>query len=67
MIQQCHQKKAFLLEGLFSENNRKKYLEPKSTILYKNVYDNIDSIEFDTETITNFKNMLDELYKHISS
>lgn len=60
-------KKDFLLESLFSENDRKKYLEPKSTILYKNVYDNIDSIEFDTETITNFKNMLDELYKHISS
>lgn len=60
-------KKDFLLENLFSEKDRKKYLEPKSTVLYKNIYDNIDDTEFEQETINNFKTLLDELHKYIAS
>lgn len=53
--------KDFLLEDLFSENDRKKYLTPKSTILYKRIYDNRSTIELEKETINNFKKLFDAL------
>lgn len=45
----------FLLEDLFSSNDREKYLKTKSTILYKRIYDNRKTIKFEEETINNFK------------
>lgn len=45
----------FLLEDLFSSNDRNKYLKTKSTVLYKRIYDNAKDIELEEETINNFK------------
>lgn len=45
----------FLLEDLFSSNDRDEYLKTKSTILYKRIYDNKKIIKFEEETINNFK------------
>lgn len=45
----------FLLEDLFSTNDRKEYLKTKSTILYKRIYDNKTTIKFEEETINSFK------------
>ena len=54
----------FLLENLFSANDKEKYLPNKSTIFYKRIYDNSD-IEFEKETINNFKVFFDNLYSKI--
>ena len=51
----------FLLEDLFSNNDRKEYLKTKSTILYKRIYDNRKNIKFEEETIKNFK----EFFKNL--
>mgnify|MGYP000080396063 CR=1 FL=1 len=37
----------------------------KNTILYKNVYDNIDNLNFEKETIDNFKNLFDNIIKNM--
>lgn len=51
----------YLLENLFSECDRKKYLPTKSTIFYKRIFDEWDSIDLDDETIDNFKKFLNKL------
>lgn len=59
-----------LLEDLFSHNDRKKYLSLKSTINYKEIYDNYGDIEFEQETLDNFSNLLNSLKentKHIKN
>ena len=56
----------FLLENLFSKKDKKEYIEPKSTVLYKKIYDDIDHIDFEKETLDNFTVFLEELYKYIS-
>ena len=51
----------FLLENLFSENDRNNYLNSKSTILYKRIYDDRATIVLEKETIDNFKAFFKEL------
>ena len=51
----------FLLENLFSANDKERYLPNKSTIFYKRIYDNYSDIEFEKETIHNFKVFFDVL------
>ena len=55
----------FLLENLLSESDKTKYLPNKSTVLYKRIFDEIDQLEFDKITITNFKNFFDAILKKI--
>lgn len=50
-----------LLESLFSENDKKKYLPTKSTINYKDIYDNYNNYEFEEYTINNFSNLLNDI------
>lgn len=50
-----------LLEDLFSVTDKQKYLPTKSTINYKDIYDNYDKYSFDNETVLNFNNLLDKL------
>lgn len=50
-----------LLEDLFSENDRLKYLPEKSTIYYRNIYVSDSSIQFDIETINNFKELFNRI------
>lgn len=51
----------YLLENLFSSEDRDKYLQTKSTILYKRIFDEWESIQLADETINNFKHFLKEL------
>lgn len=51
----------FLLEDLFSENDKKEYLKGKSTVLYKRIYDDRENIKFEKETIGKFKKFLEKL------
>lgn len=55
----------YLLEDMFSKNDREKYLpvsnKSKSTVFYKRIFDEWDSIPFELETIENFKKFLKEL------
>lgn len=51
----------FLLEYLFSTNDRKEHLKNKSTILYKRIYDNRKTINLEEETIKNFKEFFKKL------
>lgn len=55
--------KDVLLESLFSESDKKKHLLTKSTIIYKNIYDNSDDKEFDEETKGNFAKILNYILK----
>lgn len=55
----------FLLENLFSANDKEKYLPNKSTIFYKRIYDNYSDIKFEKETINNFNAFFDTLYSKI--
>ncbi len=50
-----------LLEDLFSHNDREKYIPKKSTIYYKEIYDNYGNMEFEQETLDNFTNLLNSL------
>ena len=50
-----------LLESLFSENDKEKYLPTKSTINYKDIYDNYNNYEFEEYTISNFSNLLNDI------
>lgn len=55
----------YLLENLFSEVDRNKYLKSKSTILYKRIYDERKTMNFSAETTTNFKEFFKCLLKKI--
>lgn len=55
----------FLLEDLFSLDDKDKYLSKKSTVLYKRVFDEIDSIIFEKETENNFKKLFDKILDYI--
>ena len=55
----------FLLEDLFSPNDRKEYLDGKSTILYKRIYDNKKTIKLEEETANNFKEFFTELLSRL--
>lgn len=57
--------KDYLLEDLLSKNDKNKYLSSKSTVLYKRIFDEIDSIQFEKETNENFKKFFDNLLKKI--
>lgn len=46
-----------ILEDLFSEGDRIKYMPQKSTVNYRNIYDSRSNIKFDSETKSNFKNI----------
>ena len=52
-----------VLEDLFSENDRSKYMPQKSTINYRTIYDSRSNIKFDSETKSNFKN----IFKNINN
>ena len=52
-----------VLEDLFSENDRSKYMPQKSTINYRSIYDSKSDIKFDSETKSNFKN----IFKNINN
>ena len=54
-----------LLENLISKNDWSNIFKEKNTILYKNVYDNIDNFNFEKETIDNFKNLFDNIIKNM--
>lgn len=56
----------FLLEDLFSKNDKEKYLSGKSTVLYKRILDEIDSIELEKDTVTNFNKFLEALIKIVT-
>lgn len=53
--------KNVILEDMFSSGDRKKFMSVKSTVNYRKIYDNSDNIEFDDETINNFKYLFDLL------
>ncbi len=55
----------FLLEDLFSTNDKDKYLPTKSTILYKRVFDEVDSMTFEKETEDNYKRLFDIILDYI--
>ena len=57
--------KDYLLEDLLSKDDKNKYLSSKSTVLYKRIFDEIDSIQFEKETNENFKKFFDNLLKKI--
>lgn len=46
---------------MFSENDKEKYLPTKSTINYKDIYDNYNNYEFEEYTISNFSNLLNDI------
>ncbi len=46
-----------ILEDLFSEGDRIKYMPQKSTVNYRTIYDSRFNIKFDSETKSNFKNI----------
>ncbi len=46
-----------ILEDLFSEDDRIKYMPQKSTVNYRTIYDSRSNIKFDSETKSNFKNI----------
>lgn len=46
-----------ILEDLFSESDRIKYMPQKSTVNYRTIYDSRSNIKFDSETKSNFKNI----------
>lgn len=46
-----------ILEDLFSEGDRIKYMPQKSTVNYRIIYDSRSNIKFDSETKSNFKNI----------
>ena len=46
-----------ILEDLFSEGDRIKYMPQKSTVNYRTIYDSRSNIKFDSETKSNFKNI----------
>lgn len=52
-----------ILEDLFSEGDRIKYMPQKSTVNYRTIYDSRSNIKFDSETKSNFKN----IFKFISN
>lgn len=54
-------KSDFLLEDLFSNKDKERYLPNKSTILYKRIYDNRNNLELEDETINNFKEFFKSL------
>lgn len=54
-----------LLENLISKNDWSNIFKEKNTILYKNVYDNIDNLNFEKETIDNFKSLFDNIIKNM--
>lgn len=60
-----NQKHDFILEDLFSENDKKKYLPSKSTILYKRIYDEKNDLKFEDETINNFKKFFKDLFSKL--
>lgn len=57
--------KDYLLEDLLSKDDKNKYLSSKSTVLYKRIFDEIDSIQFEKETDENFKKFFDNLLKKV--
>ena len=54
-----------LLESLFSKNDKETLLPNKSTILYKNILDNVDNIDFEKETLDSFKSLLDMIIERV--
>ena len=60
-----NQKHDFILEDLFSENDKKEYLPSKSTILYKRIYDEKNDLKFEDETINNFKKFFKDLFSKL--
>ncbi len=54
-----------LLENLISKNDWSNIFKEKNTILYKNVYDNINDLSFEKETKDNFKNLFDNIIKNM--
>ena len=56
---QLDESKAYLLENLFSKKDLNDNLIPKNTVLYRNFYDNVNSISFEKETLSNFKKLFD--------
>jgi predicted ATP-dependent endonuclease of OLD family len=46
-----------ILEDLFSEDDRIKYMPQKSTVNYRTIYDSRSNIKLDSETKSNFKNI----------
>lgn len=53
--------KDYLLEDLLSSTDRKKYVSVKSTVLYKRIFDEVDSIQLEKETKENFKKFFNNL------
>ena len=40
-------------------------LIPKNTVLYRNFYDNVNSISFEKETLNNFKKLFDYIIEFL--
>ena len=62
---QIDESKIYLLENLFSQKDLNNNLIPKNTVLYRNFYDNINSISFENETLNNFKKLFDYMIKFL--
>lgn len=58
-------KEDILLENLISKNDWDNIFKKKETIIYKEIFDDIDNIEFEQETLTNFKKLFDNLLKKV--
>lgn len=56
----------FVLENLFTASDKRKYLNPKNTVLYRDFYDKVEGLELDDKTIENFKELFDGILKHLN-
>lgn len=54
-----------LLEDLISKNDWDNIFKEKNTVLYKDVYDNINDLNFEEETINNFKSLFNKIIKEM--
>lgn len=59
-------KKKVLLESLFTNEDRNKYLMPKNTVLYRNFYDKVEELDLEKKTINNFSDLLKNIINVIN-
>lgn len=59
------EEKDYKLEDLLSVEIREKYLTPKNTVVYRDYYNNIESIVLDKETEENFKKLFKDIFNKL--
>lgn len=61
---EIEESKTYLLENLFNQKDLNNNLIPKNTVLYRNFYDNVNSISLEDETLDNFKKLFDYIIEN---